>query len=186
VAVEGGRTRWVIHGERLVDENPHIRLIIASVELPDGTTFDQYVIRMRRCAMTVVLDEPGEHILLAWRHRFVVDRWVWELPGGYVDDTEDGSAAAAREVEEETGWRPGSLRHVLTFQPIIGSVDCPHELYVAYGAERVGEPDDDETEAVRWVALAEVPGMIARGEIVGAATIIGAQYALAQVPRSAP
>jgi hypothetical protein len=94
VAVDGGRTRWIVHGERLVAENPHIRLSIASVELPNGTAFEQYVIRMRRCAMAVVLDEPGERILLAWRHRFVVDRWVWELPGGYVDDKEDGSAAA--------------------------------------------------------------------------------------------
>lgn len=31
-------TQWAIHGERLVDSNPHISLSIASVELPDGTT----------------------------------------------------------------------------------------------------------------------------------------------------
>ena len=135
---------------------------------------------MRRSAMTVVVDEPREHILLTWRHRFVLDRWVWELPGGYVDG-EDGPVAAAREVEAETGWRPRSLRHLLTSQPIVGSVDCPQELYVAEGAERVGMPNRGETEAVRWVPLAEIPAMIARGEIVGAATIIGAQYALSPV-----
>jgi DNA-binding NarL/FixJ family response regulator len=63
--------------------------------------FTQYVSRMRRCAMTVVLDEPGDRLLRMRRHRFIVYRWVWELPGGYVDDGEDSLAAAARGVEED-------------------------------------------------------------------------------------
>jgi hypothetical protein len=58
------RTRWKIHAERIVDENSHIRLSIATVELPDGTVFGQYVAQMPRCAMTVVLNEPAQHVLL--------------------------------------------------------------------------------------------------------------------------
>jgi hypothetical protein len=73
--------KWVIHGERPVD-TPHVRVSLADVELPDHVCFTQYVFRMRRCAMTVVLDDAGERALLMRRHRFIVDRWVWELPGG--------------------------------------------------------------------------------------------------------
>jgi 8-oxo-dGTP pyrophosphatase MutT (NUDIX family) len=174
-----GRTQWTIHGERVVDENPHIRLSVASVELPDGKRFEQYVFRMPRCAMTAVLDEAGERILLIWRHRFIVDRWDWEVPGGYVSPGEDGLAAAAREVEEETGWRPRGVERLLTFQPAIGSADAPQDLYVAHGADLVGEPDTDEAEAVRWVGLDEAQAMIAQGEIVGAATVIGVMHAVA-------
>jgi 8-oxo-dGTP pyrophosphatase MutT (NUDIX family) len=78
---------------------------VKSVELPDGKHFDQYVFRLPRCAMTAVLDEAGENILLIWRHRFIVDQWDWEVPGGYADPGEDGLTTAAREVGEETGWR---------------------------------------------------------------------------------
>ena len=116
-----------------------------------------------RCAMTVVLDDAAERILLIWRHRFIIDRWMWELPGGYIDPGEDGIAAAAREVEEETGYRPRSIEPILTFQPMTGSAESAHELYLARGANRVGAPLADEAEEVRWIPLAELPGLIATG-----------------------
>jgi hypothetical protein len=55
---------------------------LADVELPNRPGFTQYVFRLRRCAMRVVLDDAGERVLLMRRHRFIVDRWVRELPGG--------------------------------------------------------------------------------------------------------
>jgi 8-oxo-dGTP pyrophosphatase MutT (NUDIX family) len=170
--------KWVIHGERLVDDTPHIRVSLADVELPNHVRFTQYVFRMRRCAMTVVLDDAGERVLMMRRHRFIVDRWVWELPGGYVDDGEDPAAAAAREVEEETGWRPRGIEFVMSSQPVIGNADYPQDLYLARGAELVGEPEVDETAEVRWVPVDETPAMIAKGDILGAITIIGVQHAL--------
>ena len=116
---------WLVHGERLVDDTPHVRVSLADVEIPGHARFTQYVFRMRRVAVTVVLDDRGERVLLMRRHRFIVDRWVWELPGGYVDDGEAPAAAAAREVEEETGWRPVRVEFVLSCQPLIGNADYP-------------------------------------------------------------
>jgi 8-oxo-dGTP pyrophosphatase MutT (NUDIX family) len=181
--------KWAIHDERVVDDTPHVRISLADVELPNGVRFTQYVFRMRRCAMTAVLDDSGERMLLMRRHRFIVDRWVWELPGGYVDDGEGPAVAAAREVLEETGWRPRRLEYVLSCQPIIGNADYPQDLYLAHGADRVGEPGVDEAAEVRWVPLDEASAMITRGDIIGAITIIGVQQALlrqAAVPAPPP
>jgi hypothetical protein len=105
-------TRWTIHGERVIDESRRLRLSIAEVELPDGVRFEQYVLRFPQAAMMVVLDEPREHVLMMWRHRFIIDRWVWELPGGYVDPDENPAVTAAREVEapDPPGNHPTSTR----------------------------------------------------------------------------
>src|SRR5689334_10108051 len=77
----GELTRWTIHGERVVDDTRRMRLSIASVELPDGVQFEQYVFRMPKAAMMIVIDD-NDRALMMWRHRFIIDRWVWELPGG--------------------------------------------------------------------------------------------------------
>jgi 8-oxo-dGTP pyrophosphatase MutT (NUDIX family) len=166
-------TQWHIHSERIVDDTRQVRLSIASVELPDGVAFEQYVLRLPRAATTVVLDE-SDRVLMMWRHRFIFDRWVWELPGGYVDETEDPSVSAAREVEEETGWRPGRLEPLLSFQPMVGTADAENLIYLARGAEYIGTPVDiNEAKRVDWIDLDTVHDRIARGEIVGAASIVG-------------
>jgi 8-oxo-dGDP phosphatase len=152
-------------------------------ELSEGKQFERHVFPMPRGAMTVVLDEPGDRLLLIWRHRFIVDRWDWEVPGGYVDPGEDGATAAVREVEEETGWRPRSVEFLLTFQPALGSADAPQDVYVARGADLVGEPETDEAEAVRWVPVEEALEMTRTGEIIGAATVIGVLHAVADRTR---
>jgi 8-oxo-dGTP pyrophosphatase MutT (NUDIX family) len=162
----------------VVDDTPHVRVSLADVELPNHIRFTQYVFRMRRCAITAVLDDTGERLLLMRRHRFIVDRWVWELPGGYVDDGEEPAEAAAREVVEETGWRPRDVDFVMSCQPLIGNADYPQDLFFAQGADRVGDPEADEAAEVNWVPLDDLPRFIANGEILGAMTIIGAQHVL--------
>ena len=70
--------KWAVLGERLVDDTPHIRVSRADVELPSGVRFTQYVFRMRRCAMTAVLDDAGERLLLRvrWWRRLAGSRAV--------------------------------------------------------------------------------------------------------------
>lgn len=164
-------TRWTILGERVVDDSRRGRLSIASVELPDGVTFEQYVLRLPSSA-TVAVVRQGK-VLMMWRHRFVIDRWVWELPGGYVDGTEDPAVTAAREVEEETGWRPGPIERLLSFQPMVSTIDSENMVFLARGAEYIGDPQDiNEAERLAWIDLDDIPAMMQRGEIIGSSSVV--------------
>jgi 8-oxo-dGTP pyrophosphatase MutT (NUDIX family) len=178
---DGKQTLWKIHEERSVDDTRRLDLRIAHVELPDGVHFEQYVLRMPKAAIAVPIDEARENVLMIWRHRFIMDAWTWELPGGYVDPGEDPAACASREVEEETGWRPKSVRLLGKFQPLAGTADFENLLYVAEGCEPTGNaPDINEAAKVDWLPLDSIPDRIAAGEIIGAAAQIGLLQVLAQ------
>lgn len=68
--------------------------------------------------------DAQERALLIWRHRFITRMWGWEMPMGKVDRGETPAAAAAREAEEETGWRPARLRLLACLQPSAGIMDA--------------------------------------------------------------
>ncbi|MEU7822481.1 NUDIX hydrolase [Catellatospora sp. NPDC049133] len=166
-------SEWTIHGERVLDDTRRAVLSIADVELPNGVRFEQYVLRVPTAAMVIVVDD-AERVLMMWRHRFILDRWVWELPGGYIDPDEDPAVCAAREVEEETGWRPRSLEPLVTFQPMVGTIDQTNLVYLGRGADHIGTaPDVNEAERVEWIPLDDVERRMRLGEIVGAGSVSG-------------
>ena len=131
----GGSSRWKTFGERVIYDNPWLWLGQVDVELPDGERFWHHVVRLHRAAMMVLLDDK-DRVLLLWRHRFVQDRWGWELPGGLIDEGEEPAESAARELEEETGYRAGRVKHLITFQPMVGMVDSEHVVFVSRDAVR--------------------------------------------------
>lgn len=170
---------WQIHGSRPLYNNRWVRLELVDVEPPGVPRFEHHVVRLQHVAITAVLDDQ-ERVLMLWRYRFVPDRWGWELPGGIVDEGEDGRTCAVREVEEETGWRPTDVEHVVTFQPMVGMVDSPHSIYLARGAEKVGAPTDaEEAGRVEWVPLADIPDLMASGQLMGAGTVVALLHVLA-------
>ncbi|MFF2506174.1 NUDIX domain-containing protein [Streptomyces sp. NPDC058067] len=177
---------WKIHGERTVYDNRWVKLTLVDVEPPGVARFEHHVVHLHHVAITAVIDDQ-DRVLMLWRYRFVPDQWGWELPGGIVDDGEEPHAAALREFEEETGWRPDSLEHVVTYQPMVGMVDSPSDIYVGKGAQHIGDPTDiEEAGHVAWVPLSDIPGLMARGELMGSGTLVGLLHILASRGAGSP
>jgi 8-oxo-dGTP pyrophosphatase MutT (NUDIX family) len=156
---------WIEHGERSLYESPWVSLRLVDVEVPGGARFEHHVIRRPLpAAGTVVVGPDG--VLLLWRHRFITRTWGWEVPAGRVEQGEAIEVGAAREVLEETGWRPGPLRHLFGCYPTNGISDGRFELFVAAGATYVGEPSDpSEATHVEWVPVARVRELLRDGAV---------------------
>ena len=162
---------WINRSERTVYESPWFRLNLADVELPDGRHLDHYLLRQRPVVLTACLDGQGR-VLMLWRHRFIPDTYGYELPSGVVEPGEGLEAAAARETLEETGWRPGPLKHLLVVEPSAGFSDAVHHAYYAESAEHVGAPEDAiESDRIEWVPLAYIPALISQGKVRAANTV---------------
>ena len=174
--------RWTVHGERPLYEDEWLDVRLADVELPDGRRLEHRLIRTPPGAGCVVIKDG--QVLLLWRHRFITGTWGWEIPLGKIDPGEDPARAAARETEEETGWRPGPLTPLLNVEPTAGLSDSVHHIYLADGAQRIGPPEDAyESSRVGWMTLADVPAAVGRGEISSGTALAALLYA---ITRQAP
>lgn len=70
-------------------------------------------------------------------------------------------------------------KHLVTYQPAIGTLDQPQQIYLAHGADLTDTPPDfNEAEDIRWIPLEVAVEMIDRGEIIGAATVVAVYRAL--------
>lgn len=165
--------RWTVHGERPLYDTPWVRVRALDVEQPDGTRTEYHAVRLRDLAVLAAVD--GERrVLMMWRHQFLTDTWAWELPMGLVEDGESPARAAARELEEETGWRPGSVRELVYAEPAAGITDSRHHVFRTDDARLIGPPTErNESDRVEWIPLADLRALIARREIVSGATLVG-------------
>lgn len=168
--------RWTVHAEEPLYTDEWLDIRLADVEIPGGRRLSHRLIRAAPGAGAVVLDDR-ERVLLPWRHRFITDTWGYEIPMGRVDAGEKPLDAAARETEEETGWRPYGLRPLLEVRPTAGISDSVHHVFVAERATHTGPPAEAfESQRIDWVPLADVAGLAGRGEITSGSTLAALLY----------
>ena len=136
----------------------------------------EYVGRARGIKAAVIMAIEDGHILLVEQYRVPLQRPCIELPAGLIGDEEgsedeDTLAAAARELEEETGYRPARVESLGEFFSSPGMVSESFTLVRATGLTRIhdGGGVQDENITVHRVALSEIESFIAGKRAEGAA-----------------
>ncbi len=168
--------RWRVVSERPLYKDEWLDIRLADVELPGGRRLAHRCIRTPPGAGVAAIDRANR-VLLIWRHRFITDTWGWEIPIGKIEEGEPPAHAAAREFEEETGWRAGQLSHLIDVQPTPGISDSVHHIYVATDAVELGKPADGfESERIEWVPLAMVCPLVDKGDLVSGTSLASLLY----------
>lgn len=165
VGDRAGDGRWVDRGDSVIYSSDWVTLATADVLLPDGSQVDHHVVRMPGPAAGTIIVRDGR-VLLMYRHRFITDTWGWEIPAGRVDDGETPAEAAIRESAEETGWRPGSVEEVCSFNPANGILDQVFHIFLSRDATQIGPPTDpNESSRLEWIGIDEVRRLVITGEV---------------------
>ncbi|MEZ4671514.1 MAG: NUDIX hydrolase [Anaerolineae bacterium] len=148
-------------------------LDLVDVELPDGKQQKREVVRHPGATALVAVDDQ-QNILLVRQYRIASERILSEIPAGTLKVGEPPDVCAVRELQEETGYKPGKLESLGGFFVAPGYTTEYIHLFLATELVESRLPgDEDEFIQVDRVTLSQALTMIEQGNIVDAKTIIG-------------
>ncbi len=159
----------VIYKGRIVELN------VETVTLPNGATAELEVIHHPGAAAVVPLKDDGTVVLIR-QYRHAIGGYIYEIPAGKLRPGEDPRDCAARELEEEIGYRASSLELLISFFTTPGFTDEVIHMYIGTGltpgTQNLG---DDEVLELLEIPLEKTIALIRDGTIRDAKTIVGLQ-----------
>ena len=135
--------------ERLNRELIHKGAIIDSyqdtIKIPNGNIAKWDFIKHKGAAAVVAVKEDGK-LLMVRQYRNALDRETLEIPaGGLNGEEEPTDVAAARELEEETGYAAGKMELLLSLRTTVAFCNEKIDVYVATDLKRSKQHlDEDE------------------------------------------
>lgn len=144
-----------------------------TMELPDGRTAQWDLVHHRKGAAAVVPVLPDGKILMVRQFRNALDRITLEIPAGARDSVEEETIrCAARELEEETGYRSDRLDYLLSLRPTVAYCDEFIDVYVAHDLVHTAQHlDPDEYVELEAFELDQLCEMIYDGRLQDGKTV---------------
>lgn len=152
-----------------------ITLNVDTVRLPNGVTVDLETIRHPGAAAVVPVKADGTVVLIR-QFRHAAGGFIYEIPAGKLAPGEEPLQCAARELEEEVGYRASTFELLSSIFTAPGFADEVIHVYRATGLTKGRQQlDRDEVLDVIEMPLSEAITKIEDGTIRDAKTIVGLQ-----------
>lgn len=148
-------------GRELVHKGAIIDYYQDTIKIPNGNIAKWDYIRHKGAAAVVAVKDDGK-LLMVRQYRNALDRETLEIPAGGLNDVnEPTDLAAARELEEETGYQAGKMELLLSLRTTVAFCDEKIDVYVATDLKRSRQHlDEDEYLDVASYDVEELLQMI--------------------------
>lgn len=159
-------------GRRLVAKGSIIDYYKDTVQVPNGNVVEWDFIGHNGAAAVVPVLDDGR-ILMVRQYRNALDRYTLEIPAGGLEGRDEPTKdAAARELEEEIGYKSNQLEFLISLRTTVAFCNEKIDIYVASQLQKSKQHlDEDEFIHVEAYTLDELQAMIFQGKIEDGKTI---------------
>ena len=158
-------SRKTLHSGKVLD------LHVDKVLTPEGKIITREI--AEHSGGVVILGVVEGKVLLVRQYRHPAGKEILELPAGKLERNENPADCAIRELEEETGYRAGSVREIGRFWASPGYCTEIFYLYLAQSLEKTAQNlDQDEVLSVEQMELSEAVDACTDGRIVDSKTVL--------------
>jgi ADP-ribose pyrophosphatase len=158
--------RELVHSGQIID------IYKDYVQIPNGTVAQWDFIGHKGAAAVVPITEEGK-ILMVKQYRNAIDRFTIEIPAGGLNTIDEPMHdCAARELEEETGYKSDELEFLISLRTTVAFCNERIDVFVAKSLVKTSQNlDEDEFVDVEAYEIEELCQMIYDGKIQDAKTI---------------
>ena len=143
-----------------------------TITLPNGRNALREVVKHPGGAAVLPVDNDG-NVILVRQYRHPLGCMVLEIPAGMLNPGETPQECAARELEEEAGYRSANVRPLAQISPSPGYLSERIHIYLATDLSASRQNlDEEEFIEVAAYPLEEAVRMVFDGRIVDSKTVV--------------
>jgi ADP-ribose pyrophosphatase len=168
--------KWKTVGTKLRYNSEFVSVFDDKVILPSGQEIDYTKIELRDFVSVISLID--NKIVMIEILRYPRNCTSLEIPSGHIEDNESAEEAAVRELEEETGYKPGKITKIACFHPLSRSAQRAHIFFASSLKKGMQRLETTEQINLKLVRVEKIKEILFAGEITHPPTIIALQWFL--------